>query len=86
MDGGADVNQADGMGCTPLLLMAQEGHLDIVKYLVEKGADIDHRISTGPTALYFAAYKGRFDVVKFLVLKGADMMAVGGHCLLLKRT
>jgi ankyrin repeat protein len=39
---GADVNQPSQYGCTPLHRAAQEGHVDLVLYLVkELGADVN---------------------------------------------
>jgi len=46
------------------------GHLDILKFLVEKGADIHVLNECG---LSWAVYKGYIDIVKFLVKNGADI-------------
>jgi hypothetical protein len=37
---GADINQADKYGHTPLYWASDHGHLELVKLLIEKGADI----------------------------------------------
>jgi uncharacterized protein len=41
IDLGEDVNAADGYGITPLMVAANLGDLNVVKYLVEKGADLN---------------------------------------------
>jgi len=46
-----------------LISAAESGHLDVVKYLVEKGADV-HADDDG--ALRWAAESGHLDVVKYL--------------------
>lgn len=40
IDFGEDVNAADNYGITPLMVAANLGNLEIVKYLVSKGADL----------------------------------------------
>jgi len=70
---GADVNYVDGHSETALHEAADEGHLDVVKYLVEKGSKIQTRDSKGRTALWQAVDEGREDVVKYLLSKGAQV-------------
>ena len=38
---GADVNQAENNGITPLLISSDKGYFSIVEFLVENGADIN---------------------------------------------
>ena len=46
---GQDVNAADNYGITPLIVAANLGDLEIVKYLVSKGADLSaHGSSVEP--------------------------------------
>ena len=53
-----------------LTFASQEGHIDIVKYLVENGADIHAR---NDWALIMASENGHLDIVKYLVNEGADI-------------
>ena len=61
---------------TPLHVVAQMGHTDIVQLLIDKGADIHTRCrrfdDEGFTPLHLAAWMGRDDTVKALVARGAD--------------
>ncbi|KAK7456361.1 hypothetical protein VKT23_010608 [Stygiomarasmius scandens] len=67
--------------CQPSLWdAAYEGHLDVVKFLLENGADVNAMGEMGElfgTALQAAASQGHLDVVKVLLEKGADINAVG---------
>ena len=51
---GADVNATDVKGNTALMLSAQRGHLEVLKFLIDKGADIDTTNKMGKTALDLA--------------------------------
>jgi ankyrin repeat protein len=72
---GADVNQGDRDGVTPLYMAAQQGHVALVQCLVKKlGADINQTTHDGATSLYIAAQQGHLPVVQCLVKEcGADI-------------
>lgn len=60
---GADVDDRDVHGYTPLLLAIQEGHTDIAKVLIKNGADVNARaVNDGGedvTPLYLSILLGR---------------------------
>jgi ankyrin repeat protein len=62
---GVDANNA-------LCWASEDGHLDIVKYLVEHGANI-HASNDG--LLCLASYHRHLDIVKYLVDQGANIHA-----------
>ena len=66
---GADVHVHDDYA---LISACQNGHLDIVKYLLKQGADIHVR---NDLALRQASRKGHLKVVKYLVEQGANIYA-----------
>ena len=51
------------------------GHLEVVRLLLEKGADINSRNLFGETSLDIACYKGHLEIVRLLLERGADMGA-----------
>ena len=57
----------------PLIMAAKNGHLNVVKYLVEEGADVNAHVMGDETPLIRAAWSGHLDVVKYLVEQGADV-------------
>ena len=59
-------------GKSPLFLAAQEGHLEIVRFLLEIGANKDQAEKDGTTPLHVAAGGGHLDIVRFLVEAGAN--------------
>lgn len=62
------MNHQTVLGATPLYLACQEGHLDVVEYLVNKcGADVRLRAHDGMTCLHAAAHMGHQAVVVWLV-------------------
>jgi ankyrin repeat protein len=53
---GADVDQADYHGATPLYIAAQLGNLEMVRCLgTELGADVNKAMEAGSTPLLIAA-------------------------------
>jgi ankyrin repeat protein len=75
---GWDVNaQGEKYGRTALHLAAMNGHLEIVKLLLEHGADVNAKTKEGYgyTALHSAASNGHLEIVKLLLEHGADVNA-----------
>jgi len=75
---GADVNASqDDSPEGPLQYAAGEGHLDVVRWLLDNGAKINHVVGgqTRCFALTGAAGAGHLDIVKLLVERGAEVNA-----------
>src|SRR5215471_19355169 len=66
IDSGADVNQGDDQGWTPLNFAAGKGNLDMVKLLIKKGADPFKVGRDNRTPYMIALAAGRVEVVKHL--------------------
>ena len=73
INAGADVNQADPIGDTPLMNASENGLIEIAKVLIAAGADINKRDVYGFTALIYASKYGHLSTVQLLVSKGADI-------------
>ena len=72
LDAGADPNQADNDGRTPLHLEAKYGSEEVMKLLIEAGADINSGDFEGITPLHYATLNGRATAVQLLIAAGAD--------------
>lgn len=72
LEEGADVDQRNVMGETPLIRAAHNGHLATVKALLEAGADVNALDAGDNAALHWAAMRGHVEIVKVLLEKGAD--------------
>lgn len=68
---GADIELG---ASTPLMEAAQEGHLDLVRYLLDASADVHAQTQTGDTALTYACENGHTDVADLLLQFGADLV------------
>ena len=58
---------------TFLVEAAKGGHLEIVKYLLEKGGNINDKDDKCRTALIYASSGGCLEIIKYLIEKGADV-------------
>lgn len=66
MDGGADVNEVEGAGNTPLHSAAYEGWLEGCELLLSLGAKIDASNNAGDRPWHWARNMGHRDVMDFL--------------------
>lgn len=75
---GADVNESDSVGWTPLHVVAQEGkNPKIMMALIKKGSFVNAMTKTGFTPLLSAAkYNPNPAFIKMLINAGADIYAV----------
>ena len=68
-----NINAEDKVsGCTPLYAAAENGHLHVVIYLVDKGADKNKYENKGNTPLHGATFHGHMHVVQYLLQVGAN--------------
>ena len=72
-NGKADLNNIDNNGRSPLYYASMNGHIEVVKFLVECGANIHQITNSDETIVYKAHSYGHQDVVEFLLEKGAKL-------------
>ena len=71
---GVDVNSANRMGMTPLMVAAQWNRLKIVSFLLSRGGDVEAREhSSGCNALFFACLSCNPAVVRMVLKHGAHV-------------
>jgi hypothetical protein len=73
---GANVNDSDVHGNTPLHKAAYRGRQDIAELLLDKGADVNAKDKNGATPLHRAAYYGKQNIAKLLLANGAEASAM----------
>jgi ankyrin repeat protein len=71
----ADVNAANKIGRTALMVASKYGRTEVVKLLIDATADVNHAEKEGWTALMWASQKGHTEVVKLLIAAKADVNA-----------
>ena len=72
VDHGADIELG---ASTPLMEASQEGHIEIVKYLISKGANIHAVTNTADTCLTYACANGHTNIAKLLLECGAVLVS-----------
>lgn len=76
------VNSQTKNGATPLYLACQEGHLEIVQYLVKDcRADPSIRANDGMTPLHAAAQMGHNTVIVWLVCHDTMIKSTSTECI-----
>jgi ankyrin repeat protein len=80
VDHGADIEGFSGNLQNSLQIATINGHLNVVKYLVEKGANLEATpdINDKTTALHYAAVYYKLDVLEYLIGKGANIETKDG--------
>jgi ankyrin repeat protein len=76
LNDGAEVNDTDCFGSTPLYQAAATGHFDVVQLLLQSGASIDKTDVYGMTPLYAAAQRGHLQVVELLLHHNANPVLI----------
>ena len=56
---------------------AEEGHVDVMKWLAQRGADVSLADRYGQTPLHWAANNGHLNAMQWLVEKGSNIGAIG---------
>ncbi len=69
---GADVNQADENGLTPLMVAVEEANLKMVRFLVKNGASVNVQNKKGETILQLAKKIGDKKIITELRKAGAN--------------
>ena len=69
---GADKDEGDYIGHTPLWWASAFRFLEATQYLVEQGATLDKADKYGKTPLITASFEGNLDIVRYLLEQGAD--------------
>ncbi len=72
---GADVNEKNKQGWTPLHFAAVRGQTECARVLIENGAEMNPRTGTEKTPLHFAAERNFLELAKLLVANGANLGA-----------
>lgn len=78
INSGANINERNHQGWTPLMTAAYKGRLPMVSELLNKGANINSRSNDGQTALLYAAFWGQLPIVKLLLNRGANINVRSG--------
>jgi ankyrin repeat protein len=73
---GADVDQENGDGYTPLFVASSRGHVDAARLLLDAGASVDKRRAGEWSPFGIACVRGHLDVATLLVERGADTAAL----------
>ena len=68
---GGNIASADKEGCTTLHYIAQDGTVEMVRYLVEKGVPVNATCRKGETPLKWATYGKNTNVIRYLESVGA---------------
>jgi len=76
LDIGLDINGQKGVGySSPMGVAIREGHVNIVKFLIDNGANLETKILCRMTALCYAAFYANMEMMELLLKAGARVNA-----------
>lgn len=75
LERGANIDETDNAGDTPLMIAAKYGRLSTALLLMNRGANIHHKNHKGWTPIVTASYWGYKELVEALIARGANMNA-----------
>ncbi|MHC4458074.1 MAG: ankyrin repeat domain-containing protein [Planctomycetota bacterium] len=73
IDLGADVNQRDKRGMSPLDEAALHGNTNVLQLLLDHDADVNASGEYGSTPLHYTGHRGEAEAAKLLIEKGAEI-------------
>lgn len=76
---GADLNEKDDKGYTPLIIAVYNNQFEAANWLLQKGVQVDAADQSGNTALMGAAFKGMTPLVELLLEKDANPHILNGN-------
>jgi TonB family protein len=71
IDEGADIEETNPGGLTPLMASAEKGSVEVIRMLLDAGAVVNRGSPVNYPALTYAAFGGHFEVVELLLARGA---------------
>ncbi len=74
MDHSASADISNHFNNTCLMIAAYKGHLDVVRFLLERRVDPNLAANCGATAMHFSAEAGHVHVLEELLRHGATML------------
>ena len=72
LEDGADVNERDADGRTPVMTATRGNHVETVRALIEAGADIDLQDDRLDNPFLYAGAEGLLDILRLTIDAGAD--------------
>jgi uncharacterized protein len=72
LEDGADVNERDSDGRTPVMTATRGNHVETVRALIEAGADIDLQDDRLDNPFLYAGAEGLLDILRLTIDAGAD--------------
>ena len=72
LSNGADINERDSRGRTPVMAATHGNHVATVKALIQAGADINLRDNMMDNPFLYAGAEGLLDILKLTIAAGAD--------------
>lgn len=70
---GANINDTDENGLTPLMKASIYNHVNVIELLLSKGLDINKQNIFGATAILYASLHSNKDAMKLLMANGASI-------------
>lgn len=68
-----DLNMTDNHHSTLLTLCAEDGEIELTKYLLNNGANVNHKDLDGDSSIILSGIKGNYELIDILLKAGANI-------------
>jgi ankyrin repeat protein len=69
----------NGDNCTLLMMACLYGHIELIRFLINKGSNLESKDRVGHTAIMYVFIHNNIDIIKLFIEKGSNLDVVDSY-------